>query len=98
MVEIFEDEGFKFYPEWRETHSTGKLKNFTFKVDQRADRFENIITIYPMSGWLKVEVYRGQYNKTHYRVGIETINSPYYMKALIEDAKDIYNSLSALKI
>lgn len=35
LIELFEIEGFKFYPEWRKCHSSGKRKNFTFKAIQK---------------------------------------------------------------
>ncbi len=97
LIALFENEGFRFYPEWRRVHKTGKLrKNFTFKAKQPAGKLENIVTIYPMSGWLKVETYRGQYNKKSYRVNVSNIEDPAQLKPLLDDAKDIYNSISAL--
>lgn len=51
-----------------------------------------------MSGWLKVEVYRGMYHKNHYTVNVDTIDDMNAIKALIEDAKDIYNTICTFKI
>jgi|GEM_PF-781028 len=99
LVGLFEKEGFKFYPEWRGTHKSGKnRKNFTFKARQPSGKLENIITIYPMAGWLKVEVYRGQYAKTCYSVHPDTFDDYEQMNLLLKDATDIYNSISTLKV
>ena len=99
LVALFEKEKFKFYPEWRGIHKSGThRKNFTFKVKQPSGKLENIITIYPMAGWLKVEVYRGQYEKTHYSVYLNTIDEYEQIKPLLKDATDIYNSISTLKL
>lgn len=98
LVEIFENDGFEFYPEWRNKHSSGKRRNFTFKVIQESGKEVNLITIYPKSGWLKVEVYRGIYNKNHYSVNIDTIDDKNAMKALLKDVKKIYNTISTFKI
>lgn len=100
LIALFERNGFKFYPEWRGIHKSGQFrKNFTFKVRQSSDgRNQNLITIYPMSSWLKVEIYRGQYDKKYYPVNAENIDDNIAMKPLLDDAIDIYNSISTLKL
>lgn len=99
LINLFEEEGFQFYPEWRGIDKSGRYrKNFTFKAKQLTGRIENIITIYPMTGWLKVEVYRGEYDKTPYPINIDNINDIVKMRPLLDDAKDIYNSISTFKI
>ncbi len=95
LIELFEKEGFKFYPEWRGIHRSGEYrKNYTFKVEQPTGKLVNIITVYPMDGWLKVEVYRGQYDKTHYSVFQNNIDDYEQMKPMLYDVRDIYNSIS----
>ena len=51
-----------------------------------------------MAGWLKVEVYRGEYDKTYYRVHPYTIDDYEQMNPLLKDATNIYNSISTLKL
>lgn len=66
---------------------------------QSADgRNQNLITVYPMSGWLKVEIYRGQYDKKHYPVNVNNIGDYEEMKPLLDDAISIYNSISTLTL
>lgn len=100
LIALFKHAGFKFYPEWRGIHKSGQFrKNFTFKVRQSADsRNQNLITVYPMSGWLKVEIYRGQYDKKHYPVNVNNIGDHVEMEPLLNDAISIYNSISTLKL
>jgi len=100
LIARFEEKGFRFYPEWRTKHKTGKdRKNFTFKVEQPADSInENLITIYPQSGHLKVEIYRGQTNKTYYKVDPSNVDDSAQLKPLLDDAKAVYNSISVFSL
>jgi len=96
LIDKFESEGFSFYPAWRVTDKSGEFKKFTFKVNQPAEKNENLITVHPQSNELKVEIYRNQNDITYYRVKIENIDDPAQMKPLLDDAKRIYNSISLL--
>lgn len=42
-----------------------------------------------MAGWLKVGVYRGQYNKAHYKVNINNIDNSEQMKPMLDDASAV---------
>ncbi len=65
LVIEFINKGFEVWPEWRGIHSTNQNMVWTLKTENRAKKseFDNVVTIYQMSGRLKVEVYYGANNK-----------------------------------
>lgn len=92
VFKIFNDNGFEFYPEWRNEHNVNGKKVFLLKAlnPRKVNSDPNIVTIYPMSDWLKIEVYYGQRNKHYYDIrNINDVN-----KEMVEDAWSIYKGIA----
>lgn len=95
LIDVFEDNKFEIYPEWRINHNVNGKKVFTFKAKnpRNTSKEPNIITIYPKANWLQVEVYHGEYDKHLYEV--RDINS--IEDELIEDAWSVYKGVAVLR-